>query len=114
MQQQFKIRKNKSQKDIPSCSDPLKKSPHLTFQKTSKVNPNNNLHTSKSNHLEPLVKSKGSLYNPIESGAEIKLDYTQPVPHKSSSLNKYDCKNDSFHLIPLDINLPCKTTQLDK
>jgi hypothetical protein len=48
--------------------------------------------------LEPLVKSKGSIHNEGEKTLEVKLDYTQPIPLKSSSLSKHEAKPEVLHL----------------
>ena len=112
MQDNFKIRKNKSQKDMPLCPD-SKLSPHY-IHKMHKNKQVQNLQTSKSNHLEPLLKNKASLLTHPEHSGHIRLDNTQPVPHRTSSLNKYEVKHEGFHLIPLDINIPAKTSHLDK
>lgn len=93
MSDQFKIRKNKSQKEIHTNHENSRKTPTLTNPKPTKSRPTSNFYSYKVAHLEPLLKTKASIHHNSDNNASLKLEYTQPVPQKSSSVNKYELKS---------------------
>jgi hypothetical protein len=113
MSDTFKIRKNKSQKEIYPC-ELARKSPLLGQPQKSKGKNGAHPYSYKVAHLEPLLKTKGSIQQSTDRTADIRLDFTLPMPHKSSSLNKHEARNEGLHLMPLDINLPARPVQADK
>jgi hypothetical protein len=60
------------------------------------------------------MRTKASVHHSSDNHASLKLDYTQPMPQKSSSMNKHEVKSEAFHLIPLDLNIPAKVSSIDK
>jgi len=86
----------------------------LHNMKPIKNRPASNLYNYKMAHLEPLLKTKASVHHSSDNHSSLKLDYTQPIPQKSSSMNKHEPKSEAFHLTPLDINIPNKASSTDK